>query len=337
MRLSVIVPAHDGGDHLCSCLQGLRESSRAPDQLVVVDDASTDGSGALAEELGAQVVYLGGRPRGPAAARNRGTEVADGDVLVFIDADVVVHTDTLGGIERCLADHPDVAALFGSYDDDPPGRSPVSRYKNLLHHYVHQHGNREASTFWAGCGAIRRKVFTELGGFDERYSRPCIEDIELGARLRRSGYTVWLCPDIQVTHLKHWTLTSLLRADILNRAIPWTQLMMRERHVPADLNLGLGSRLSAVLAWGVVVSVATGFWDARLWLVGTLLLLGVAILNRRLYSFFAVRGGRLFAVGAAGFHLLYLLYSSAAFGVTAALSLPGVLTGLRGDPGGRTR
>jgi len=337
MRLSVIVPVHNGGDDLCSCLQGLRESSRHPDQLVVVDDASTDGSGALAEELGAQVVYLGGRPLGPAAARNRAAQVTDGDVLVFIDADVVVHADTLGSIERCLADHPDVAALFGSYDDDPPGRSPFSRYKNLLHHYVHQHGNREASTFWAGCGAMRRKVFTELGGFNERYGRPCIEDIELGVRLRRSGYTVRLCPEIQVTHLKQWTVGSLLRADILNRAIPWTQLMMRERHVPVDLNLGIASRLSAVLAWGVVVAAATGFWDARLWLVSTLMLLGVAILNRRLYGFFAVRGGRLFAVGAAGFHLLYLLYSSAAFGITAALSLPGVLMEWRRDPGRQPR
>jgi GT2 family glycosyltransferase len=333
----VIVPVHNGGDDLRQCLEALARSERPADQIIVVDDASTDGSGALAQAFGAQVVQSDGQPRGPAAARNRGAQATDGDVLVFIDADVVVHADTLGSIERCLADNPDVAALFGSYDDDPPGQSPVSRYKNLLHHYVHQHGNREASTFWAGCGAIRHRVFAELGGFDERYDGPCIEDIELGARLRRRGYTVWLCPEIQVTHLKDWTLTSLLRADILNRAIPWTQLMVRERHVPADLNLGIGSRLSAVLAWAVVVAAATGFWDARLWLVGTLLLLGLAILNRRLYSFFAVQGGHLFAVGAAGFHLLYLLYSSAAFGITAALSLPGVLMGLRRDPGGRPR
>ena len=336
MKLSVIVPVHNGADDLRRCLQGLLESSREPDQLVVVDDASTDGSGALAQKFGAQVVRLDGRPRGPAFARNRGAEIAEGDVLVFVDADVVAHTDTLRDVERCLAEHAEVAAIFGSYDDDPPGRSLVSRYKNLLHHYVHQHGNREASTFWAGCGAIWRGVFTELGGFDERYARPCIEDIELGARLRRGGHTVWLCPEIQVTHLKRWTFTGLLRADIRGRAVPWTRLMMRERHVPADLNLGIGSRLSAVLAWACVLAAAIGFWDARIWLVATALLLGVAILNRRLYRFFAVRGGLFFVVGAAGLHLLYLLYSSATFGLIAALSLPGVLIGLRGGSGSRT-
>jgi GT2 family glycosyltransferase len=333
----VIVPVHNGGDDLRQCLEALAASERPTDQVIVVDDASSDDSGAMARQLGADVVRLHDGPRGPAFARNRGAEIADGDVLVFVDADVVVHEDTLGRIEHCLADHLDVAALFGSYDDDPPGRSPVSRYKNLLHHYVHQHGNREASTFWAGCGAIRHRVFAELGGFDERYDRPCIEDIELGARLRRSGYTVWLCPEIQVTHLKDWTPASLLRADILNRAIPWTQLMVRERHVPADLNVGIGSRLSAVLAWACALAAGISFWDARFWPAAAALLVGVIVLNRRLYRFFAVKGGPFFAVGAAGLHLLYLLYSSAAFGITAALSLPSVLMGLHRDPGGRPR
>jgi GT2 family glycosyltransferase len=285
-----------------------------------VDDASTDGSGAVARRLGAQVVRLDGGPYGPAFARNRGSEVAHGDALVFVDADVVVHGDTLGRIRRCLADHPEVTALFGSYDDGPPNRMLVSRYKNLLHHYVHQHGKREACTFWAGCGAIRRETFVELGGFDERYRRPCIEDIELGARLRQAGFKVWLIPEIQATHLKRWTLGSLLRADIFNRAIPWTRLMMREGQVPVDLNLDVASRLSAVLAWGAVVSAVAGFWRAWFLFGCPASLVVVGFINRRLYRFFASKGGMGFAAGAAGLHFLYLLYSSATFGITAILN-----------------
>jgi GT2 family glycosyltransferase len=319
MKLSIIVPVHNGGDQLLLCLEALAASQRPPDQIIVVDDASTDSSGDIARQLGADVVRLDSEPRGPAFARNRGAEIAYSDVLVFIDADIVVHPDTLRRTERCLTEHPEVTALFGSYDDDPPSRTVVSRYKNLLHHYVHQHGKREAATFWAGCGAIRREVFLELGGFDERYRRPCIEDIELGARLRRGGYRVWLCPEIQVTHLKQWTFASLLRADILDRAIPWTRLMMREGDVPSDLNLDILSRLSAVLSWGAVTFAVAGLWVAWFWIGVPASLLAVAILNRRLYSFFARRGGPSFATGAAGLHTLYLLYSSATFGITAIL------------------
>ena len=320
MKLSVIVPVHNGGDDLHLCLEALAESQRLPDQVVVVDDVSTDGSPAVASQSGVELVRLYGKPHGPAFARNRGAEIARGDVLIFVDADVVVHGDTLKRIERCLVDHPAVSAVFGSYDDDPPGRRVVSRFKNLLHHYVHQQGKREAATFWAGCGAIRSRVFDELGGFDERYDRPSIEDIELGTRLRGSGHSIWLRPEIQVTHLKTWTLGSLLKADICNRAIPWTRLVMRESHVPADLNLDLVSRLSAVLVWMALVLAVAGVWNYGFW-AGTLItLLCVGMLNRGLYRFFAQKGGGFFAAGAAGLHLLYLLYSSATFGITAILT-----------------
>jgi glycosyltransferase involved in cell wall biosynthesis len=156
MRISVIVPVHNGGENLRRCLQGVAAATRPPDETIVVDDGSTDGSAADAAALSARVVTTAAGPRGPAYARNRGAEAATGDVLVFVDADVVVHRDALARLETVLAGEPDVAALFGSYDDEPRARSAVSLYKNLLHHYVHQHGEREAGTFWAGCGAVRR-------------------------------------------------------------------------------------------------------------------------------------------------------------------------------------
>ena len=317
MKLSVIIPVHNGGDALRRCLEALAASTRPPDEVILVDDASTDGSADLAHRHGARVIRLEGPPHGPAFARNRGAEAAEGDVLLFIDADVMVHPDTLARIDRHLTGHPDVDALFGSYDADPPARGVASRYKNLLHHYVHQHGRREAATFWAGCGAIRRPVFIRMGGFDEDYDRPAIEDIELGARLRRAGYRIWLCPDVQVAHLKRWTLASLLRADIRDRAIPWTRLIVREQELPSDLNVDVRSRASAVVAWAILISLALGFLWPLAWVgiaVGMGLLIG---LNADLYRFFAQQGGFAFAIAAGGLHWLYLLYSSLIFGLIA--------------------
>lgn len=313
MKLSVIVPVHDGGEDFRQCLAALAESTRAPDELVVVDDASSDDSGAIARTSNARVIALPPPARGPAFARNRGAEAATGGALVFFDADVAVHPDTLGRIENYLNDQPDIVAFFGSYDDTPPARGIVTLYKNLLHHYVHQHSAREAATFWAGCGAIRRTIFEQLNGFDEGYRTPSIEDIELGMRLNREGQRIWLCEDVQVTHLKKWTLRSLLRADILSRAVPWSRLIARTRQVPVELNLNWTSRASAALAWIALAALgATWVWPQCIWLALAAGLL-VAILNRDLYYFFARRGGFWFTICAMSLHMLYFLYSSFVF------------------------
>jgi len=224
-----------------------------------------------------------------------------------------VHSDTLARIENYFSTQPNLAAVFGSYDDAPPERGLVTRYKNLLHHYVHQHSVREASTFWAGCGAIRRAAFEAMRGFDESYRNASIEDIELGLRMKRAGLTTWLGKDIQVTHLKRWTLTSLLRADIFDRAVPWTRLIAREKNLPRDLNLNWASRASAALVWVALAALGAAFLDARAAWIALGSLLTVGILNRDLYVFFA-RRGFFFALGAIGLHWLYFLYSSGVFG-----------------------
>lgn len=322
LRLSLVVPVHNGGEDLARCLESVAASTRQPDEIIVVADGCTDGSVANARRLGATVIQLSGGPYGPAVARNRGAEAAKGDVLVFLDADVTVHRDTLELLVGYMVQEPEVAAVFGSYDDNPPAPGVVTRYKNLTHHFVHQRGRREAYTFWTGCGAIRRDVFLAVGGFDENYSRPSIEDIELGGRLRRAGYRIWLCGNVQVTHLKKWNLASILRCDIVDRAIPWTRLIVRTSHLPEDLNLSRKNRLSAVAACAAPACLGLGLWSP--WgLIGALLALAaLGALNTDLYRFFQRRGGFRFAAVAAGLHALYLLYSSVTF---LAIALPGAL------------
>ncbi len=309
MRLSVIIPVHNAKSALEQCLHALAASSTPADQVIVVDDASSDGSAQVARDFCKVIAFPS--HVGAAAARNCGASAADGDVLVFLDADVAVHPDTLARIVEFLAGQPAVAAIFGSYDAQPPVRTLVSLYKNLLHHYIHQHGRREASTFWTGCGAVRAQVFRDFCGFDAR--QRMLEDIEFGIRLRRAGHRVCLVPDIQVTHLKQWTLGGLLRSDILDRAVPWSRLILRERNVPNDLNLDSRNRLGAAAVWAALLFAAVGFWFP--WSL-MLALLSVAVLvlaHMELYQFFARQGGFAFALGAICLHALYFLYSSAIF------------------------
>jgi len=322
MNISVIVPAWDAGATLARCLSAVAASTFAPREVIVVDDGSTDATADLAASLGARVLRVAAGPVGPAAARNRGGNAARSEILVFLDADVAVHPEALALIEGRLSAHRDVAALFGSYDDDPPAAGLASRYKNLVHHHTHQASRREASTFWAGCGAIRRDVFLACGGFDEAYRAPSIEDIELGLRLRAGGHRIWSCPDVQATHLKRWTLTNLILTDIFRRALPWSRLIVRTGQLPDDLNVGRKARLGAAAAWTAVASLLAGCWDAREWFVVPLALALLGALDADLLQFFRRRGGIRFAGGAAALHLLYYLYSSATFALVALCDRP---------------
>lgn len=338
--LSVIVPVHNGGATLRTCLQALAASGRTPEEIIVADDASTDDTAQIAREAGAKVVVLeaasdGGGPQGPAAARNRAAVTASGDILVFIDADVAVHPDTLGRFEEAFRQDPDLVAAFGSYDTNPPAPEAPSRYKNLLHHYVHHKGGRrEAGTFWAGCGAVRRQAFEAVGGFDARaYARPCIEDIELGIRLRDDGRRILLDPAIQGTHLKRWTLSGLVRTDILARAIPWTRLLAeRGGPPPRDLNLDARSRLSAAAVLLGALWLLAGIVFPVAWIGVPLALLAMTALNADLFRFFHRHGGTSFLLATVALHALYLLYSSVTF-VLVTLQCRADRVFGRGDPG----
>lgn len=328
VRISVVVPVFDGAETLPACLGGVANSQYPAAECWVIDDGSSDGSAALAERMGAMVLSTGG-PWGPATARNLGARHASGDLLLFLDADVVVHADALGRIAERFAAEPDLDALMGAYDDAPADSGLVSQFKNLMHAFVHRNGNREAFSFWCGCGAVKRAVFLEQGGLDESYRRPSIEDIEFGYRMLRSGRRLALDPEIQCKHLKVWTLWSLVRTDVFERGIPWTELILRTRFLPDDLNLRWSQRVSVILSALVVLlggleagQILTGrrLVPASMGAAGILLSLGcICFLNRAFYQYLASRKGWLFALLAIWLHIFYYLYSGAAFALGAGM------------------
>lgn len=312
---SVIVPVRDGGAAFDRCLEALDRSRFRDWELIVVDDGSRDGSADRAHRAGARVLSTGGGG-GPAAARNLGARHARGAYLLFLDADCEVEPGTLATLAERLRIDPPVAAAFGSYDESPAASGLVARYKNLVHHHVHQRGREEASTFWAGCGAVRRSVFLELGGFDEdRYRRPSIEDIELGRRLRKAGHRIGLVRQARVKHHKVWTLSTLVRTDVLRRGVPWTELILEERHMPDALNLRAADRASVAASWTLVGLLVASPWLPTLLYGAPLPAAVLAAANRDLYRFFRRTAGQGFALRAMALHLLYFLYSGVAFGL----------------------
>lgn len=311
--VSVIIPVHNGASTLHRCLEALQQSTYRRWEAIVVDDRSDDGSAEIATAHGFRVLHGETGIRGPAMARNLGARQAGGEILVFLDADVAVRADTISELVATLQQSPQIAACFGSYDAQPAAANFLSQYKNLLHHYVHQTGRREASTFWAGCGAVRQDAFWGAGGFGGEYVEPSIEDIELGERLRERGYVIRLAPQIQVTHLKQWNARSLLRSDILQRALPWSRLIVRRRVLHDDLNLGRRQRASAIAAWTLPLGVVLLRFMPGAGLLIPLSVVALLALNGGFYTFLVARRGLIFTAKALVWHWFYFLYSSAVF------------------------
>jgi len=290
-RLAAVVPATNRPPTLAACLQAIEAAAESPEHVVVVSEPAG---------------------LGPAGARNRGAARAMCELLVFVDADVAVHRDAFVRIRRAFADNPDLAAVFGAYDDDPAEPDLVSGFRNLLHHHVHTKAAGPASTFWAGLGAIRAAVFEELGGFDEqRYPSPSVEDIELGARLRAAGYSVLLEPGIQGKHLKRWTLVSMVRTDFRDRGVPWAELVLARESDAAALNLGIRHRLSAAASVSLLVSLGL-----RRYRVAAASAAAFAVLNRDFYLLVIRRRGAAQAGGGLALHVVHSLTATAA-GVVA--------------------
>jgi hypothetical protein len=116
-----------------------------------------------------------------------------------------------------------------------------------------------------------------------------------------------------VQHLKRWTLRSLLRTDILRRALPWSKLILERGHLTDDLNLRRRERISAVATVSALTLLAFSLAAPYLLVPAFLLLTSVLILNRKMYYFFLRRLGPHFLPGVAALHLLYYCYSSIVF------------------------
>ncbi|MEE4293269.1 MAG: glycosyltransferase family A protein [Xanthomonadales bacterium] len=312
--VSVVIPAFNAGADLDRCLEAVMRSDYPLHECIVVDDASTEASTAeIARRHGATLIRME-RNSGPGLARNHGAENATGEVLMFTDADVVLHPGAIGAAARALEQNPNVAAVFGSYDDHPAHPSFLSRYRNLYHHWNHQAGNEEASTFWTGCGAVRRAVFLELGGFSAEFARPSIEDIELGYRIRAAGHRIRLLKDMQGTHLKEWTFGDMVKTDVFRRGVPWVVLLKRHPEVPSDLNLNLGARIATLLA-GLFLLFALllvpGFpWSLPAWpavLAPLAALAGIAWIQRDFLRLLARRYGAGSALAAVPLQLVFFI------------------------------
>lgn len=314
--VAVIVPAFNASSTLFDCLTAIRALSFPVAELIVYIDGATDDSEAIARNAGARVIVNPDAPKGPSHGRNEGAAASQSDLLLFVDADVIISRDALSTLVKELV-HEGAVAAFGSYDCEPRSTRTASYYANLRHHHVHQNSVREASTFWTGLGLVRRDVFLKFGGFDiEKYRYPSIEDVELGMRITGAGLRIRLVPEALAKHCKDWTLANVWHTDIFRRAYPWSCLLIDGRGKTVDLNLDRVERLKALLAMTALGSALIGLFAPFLLILTAIALCAYLALNRSFFALLAKMLGYPRAAGAMAMHFCYHIYATATYAFT---------------------
>ena len=302
--ISIVVPVHNGAATLRSALEALQRAPGPRRELIVVDDGSTDSSAAIAELMGVRVVRHAHR-RGCGDARNTGVKHTSAQILVFVDSDVVIAPDALERIVSFMAENPNYAAVFGSYDSKPGDPGFVSQYRNLLHRFIHQNGKRDAETFWTGLGAVRRAAFQSVGGF--RQNCPPIPDVLLGLDLSDAAFRIRSDPDLVGKHLKPWSLRTMVTTDVFLRAVPWTLIILARGQFTNDLNTSLRYRIGVVSANVAVASLLMAVFIPPFLAIAALALFATLFANGQLLGQFWKERGPLFTLRVVPLHIVHQL------------------------------
>jgi glycosyltransferase involved in cell wall biosynthesis len=315
---SICIPVRNDLKNIRQCLAGLKNQDLRDCEVLVCDDGSTPpvASSDLRENA-VEFELITQEGQGPSAARNHLSRRARGEYLFFIDADTVPRFDMLEQARAIVTDQPDIDVFYGSYDDEPAHETLISTYRNLLHHYTHHESanrNEKVRTFWCGCGVIRREVYLQFGGLSEFYDKPSIEDIELGTRLAACGYGVQIFPELQVKHLKKWTLKSWLHTDLFRRGIPWVRLMRATRDWTSQLNFSWVQRLASMAAVIFVACLPLTAIHPAFGALSLIALLGFVFANIRFLNLVRKKRGLIVSLGVVPLHLIYALICVASVG-----------------------
>lgn len=212
LQVSVIIPVKNGSRTLGACLRSIKHSYFKNIEVIVVDDHSTDNSVEIAESYNCTVLQSVNGD-GANRARNFGAKNAKGEIFVFIDSDVEIRGNTIQTIVGTLVtDGAD--AVVGVYSARHKNENIVSQYKNLWIRFSYLKSPPAIDWLFGAVSGINREAFEKIGGFNvELLAHKGHDDIELGKRFARANLNIVLNVDVEVEHLKHYTLWSFIKNE----------------------------------------------------------------------------------------------------------------------------
>lgn len=286
----MIIPVKDRREILRRCLASIKQSEYPEYEVIVVDDCSLQDCSDLVVEFGFRTVRIN-QHQGAWYARNKGAEQSKGDILVFLDCDMLIQPDTLFRIHQHFSQNL-YEAISGVCGLKTETESAVTRYKNLWMYHSYMQSPRDSDWFICGMGAVKREVFFELKGFDAGFlTGRGGGDLEFGGRLKAAGKKILLDKELEVTHLQPYTFWGLLRNDF-KRSRGWFQLAAQKKMIPSVIkklriaNIYPVFLISILISFVLLFSLFLSFFEKTFVILAALSALTYLIINYSLFRFF---------------------------------------------------
>ena len=309
--LSVVIPARNSRDTLRRCLAALAGNDLTGVEVTVVDDASSDGTGSVAQEWteGARVGLISLESRsGPAGARNKGLERAAHPHVLFLDCDVLLPARSIEWIRETLdlySHRPEVAGVLGIYAQEIPHRDFLSNYKNLYTRHLYLATDPLSPYIHTPVFCVQKDLLRSHGGFNA--SRETGEDFQLGVVLGSRGYRFVIDRRINAVHLKEYSFSGAMRENA-RRIQDLTRLDLSREERAFSLRAHRWSRILSLAIPGPSLAIGLLALRQPLYLIGLLLLLSLfGLANLRFLQLCRRSRGWVFALQSAGFLFFEML------------------------------
>src|SRR3989338_2186057 len=307
--ISVIIPVYNRTKTIKGCLEALYNNSYKNFECIVIDDCSKDDSVEIAKQFPSRVLRLE-KNSGPAKARNFGASNARGDILFFVDSDVLLLPNALNEVIGSFKKEPSIAAVVGIYDKEPANGGFFADYMALRKFSDFMDSKKKYFSFIGGaCSAVKKEVFFEFGGFPEKYRGADIEDYVLGYNIG-SRYRILFNPKLRGKHYMP-TFKSCLK-NYFKRASMWFMVFLRRRRFDtgaATAARGISSISTLLALLSLILSL---FYNVFIWF----LLFFISIFfytNRNFYLMVIKKKGFGFLIPS--IFVNFILFMSISFGV----------------------
>ena len=257
MKISIIIPVYNSSLTLKECLGAVLDSSFKNFEVIIVSDNSPDDSVSIARQYQCKIIELP-KNKGPAFARNRGAQVSAGDILLFIDSDVIIKNDALNYLNDMFFQN-EIDAIQGIYSHKPTYESIATQYQMSYNcYYIWPKNKKYASTLSTCCLAIRKKIFLNLKGFNVNFKRPSAEDEEFGYLLIDKGYKILILRELNVEHRVNYNLKHFIKKKFYGYIDVMKEYLRNKTYVKKIKQTNYSKVLAGIVILGLIILTAIG-------------------------------------------------------------------------------
>jgi len=322
LRVSVIIPVYNDSKNLKKCLESIFISKCKNFEVIVSDDGSSDNSYEVATQFPYKIIRLM-KNKGAATARNIGAKHATGDILYFVDSDTVQGEDTIENIIRHYEENKNIDIICGYWAKDSLKKGAFPEFIGLKHFYLmilakmRNKNNHSCSIINPSSFAIKKSVFEEIGGFNQKYHSSVGEDYELSQRISEKGYNVYSFKDMCIKH--HFKEIIPTFRLIFQRTSVWITLFIKKKRFEKWGNATKSEAVTTMVVFFATLSFILGFISIYYLFLSCLLLVVLSLRNFAFYFVFIPKEkGATFIFPAILFD--YLLYLCVGLGALYGLA-----------------